>query len=205
MKKLITGLCLIMIATPVFAVELTTKQEKNLFYLYEKLEKTKSVDDFNAAADYYFKLYKNETPSNPEIADQMVAINYDRYNTTQLKKYKHYAQKYINVAMKYDTQDVNTLIYGMCLATEDLDTNRMVKYYDYICKINPKAGQAIKSTFAEQIANVNNQKAANTSNKWAVVNSMLYTYIQNRPQRTYSTTTGTIDANGFVNLNTTSY
>lgn len=79
----------------------------------------------------------------------------------------------------------------------------MIEFYDYMCKVNPKAGNAIKDVFSGHIEAINKAKAYNSSVNWANFNQLLYVYLQNRPR--YSTTTGSVDANGFVNLNTVSY
>ena len=204
MRKIILLLFIACFAfLPVYA-DMTSKEEQHMNVLMARLNNTKSVDDYNVAIDYYIKLSKkyNET-INLEALDSAVAINIDRYNTVQQVKYRNNAKRYAIYAIQNGTTNLNTIITGMTVSAEELDTSSMIKFYDYMCKVNPKAGAAIKDVFTEHMVNVRQNKANVSAQRWNAFNTILYTYIQNRP--TYSTTTGVIDANGFVNLNTISY
>lgn len=172
--------------------------------IINKALESKDVDSYNAATEYIIKTQNKDKLTVPaEILDIATQMNLDRYNTIQEKKYKNNALRYANLAMRNNTQNIQTIITGMSLSYENLDTNSMVRFYDYLCKINPKAGSALKKVFAESVTNVKQIRANNSATTWAVLGGLLYTRLQNRPS--YSTTTGTIDANGYVNINTMSY
>ncbi len=203
MKRLFILVLVLILSIPVYA-DITSKEEQNMNVLMARASNTKSADDYNAAIDYYIKLsLKYKEPMNLEALDSAVAINIDRYNTVQQVKYRNNAKRYANYAVQNGTTNLNTIITGITVAAEELDTNGMIRFYDYMCKVNPQAGAAIKDIFTEQMTYVKQNKANISAQKWNTFNTMLYTYIQNRP--TYSTTTGVIDANGFVNLNTISH
>lgn len=165
---------------------------------------TRNVDSWNTALDCAVKINAKDNEQMPaEILDLATQMNLDRYNTVKENKYKKYALRYASLAMRNNTQNIQTPLAGIVLSSENLDIKSMIMFYDYLCKINPNAGNAIKDVFAENIANVKQMKANNSAATWATVGGLLYTRLQNRPS--YSTTNCTTGAGGFVNCNTTSY
>lgn len=208
MKKFLCLLLLIFVAIPVLA-NMTAKEEQQAMALMQKAEQTKSVDDYNAALDYYIKVsQKYKEPINAGALDSAVILNMDRFNTVQDKKYQTLAKKYANLAIENGTTNTQTAIIGIVLAADDLKPNEMIRYYDYLCSIDSNACKNIKNTFTQQMTEVRQQIVTNKTNastqRWNAVNSLLYTYIQNAPRHTYSNTTCT-GTGSFINCDTLSY
>lgn len=186
------------------SLAITEKEENHMNFLMSQIGSNGNVDEYNKATNYFLKLSKKyKEPINIDVLDVATQLNIDRYNTVKQVKYKKNALKYATLAKDNGTKNLNTILAGITIAGEDLDTHTMIEFYDYMCKVNPKAGNAIKEVFSGHIEEINKAKAYNSSVNWANFNQLLYVYLQNRPR--YSTTTGSVDANGFVNLNTVSY
>lgn len=203
MKKILFSIFLfLLIAMPTIAI--TEREENHINFLMSQIKSNISVDEYNKATDYFLKLSrKYKAPINLKVLDTAVQLNMDRYNTVKQIKYKKKALKYATIAKNEGTKNLNTILTAIAIAGENLDIKTMIEFYDYMCKVNPQAGRAIKEVFSKNIEEINRVKAYNSSVKWANFNQLLYVYLQNRPR--YSTTTGSVDANGFVNLNTVSY
>lgn len=161
MKKIIVLVLLLFFSLPTFSY--TAKEEKMGNELLQKMQNSQSIDDYNKVLEYGLKL--SEKYNEPINETYLNAINYavkmnaERFRIVSDKRYMKNVLKYTDIAIEKGSKDTEVVILGIVFAQLNFDTESMIRYYDYLNKINPKVANEIKEDFATQIKNVHKAKA----------------------------------------------
>ena len=134
--------------------------------LVEQAKKTNNDDIAIKALECNIKLNKNDLSEIEKkilentMRSNIVTICANRYELTQNKKYIDKALKYAFEAINNDTKDVQIITSAIALGAANLDTEKMLKAYDYLGAVNPQKALSIKNEFIQLVNEVRNKKQA---------------------------------------------
>lgn len=97
---------------------------------------------------------EEKTQLQNSMRENLVMLCAQRYEVTKNTTYLSKIYKYSFDAIDNGTKNVNTVKMAIMTAAIDLNKDNMIKAYDYLCYIDPKAAEEYKDEYVKILDNV---------------------------------------------------